>query len=157
MTGGRLAVRVVLAAVFGGVAAALLYYVPASLGGVAEQLAGGANASAVQSIVGALVSPSLPLIGLAAAALVFVGVLLRGTRGYGPVLVVLGAVLVAYVYTAFQGGTINISIPQGVQYGASGTVSISLAALMYLAMVGPLLTVVKGVVLTAARQSRTPA
>ena len=146
----------VLAVLFGGLAALLFYYVPASVGGFAKQLAGPSNASTVEGVVNALISPDLALLGLAAAALVFLGVLLRGSKAYGPIIIVTGLVFLAYVYTAFQGGTITLNLPQGIQYGASGSVSMGVAGLMYLFMLAPLLTVVKGIVLTAMEPGGSP-
>jgi hypothetical protein len=109
------------------------------------------------AIVASLVSAYLPLVGIAVAALVFLGVLLRGSNAYGPVLVVLGGVLLAYVYVTFHGGTVDVAIPQVRQYSVSGSVALGLAALMYLFMVPALLTLVKGVVLTAMKPDGTPA
>ncbi len=157
MSGGRFGLRVVLSVIFGAVAFALFYYVPASLGPLAANLAGPANASAATALANSLVSPTLPMVGIAVAALVFVGFFLRGTKAYGPVLVVLGLALLAYVYVLFHGGTTDASIPALSQYSASGTVSIVLANLMYLFMLPPLLTVAKGVVLTAMKPDGTQA
>lgn len=148
--------RVVLAVVFGGLAAVFLAYLPAMVGSFAKQAAGTANAAAVESVVSALVNPSLPAVGAVVAALVFVGVLLRGTKAYGPVLVVLGLALLAYVYMAFQGGTIALTIPQGVQYSATGTVSIGVSMLMLMFMIAPILTLVKGLVITAMKPGESP-
>ena len=156
LSGGKLALRVVLAAVFAVLAALLFYYVPASIGSFAKSLGGASNASTVESVVNSLVSPNLPMIGLAAAAMVFVGVLLRGSRVYGPILVVTGAVFLAYVYVAFQGGTISLDIPQGQQLSLAGSVSIGLSGLMFLFMLAPLLTIVKGVVLTVMKPGEAP-
>ena len=125
------------------------------MGTFAGELAGPANASVASALAASLVSAYLPLVGLAVAALVFLGVLLRGSRAYGPVLVVLGGALLAYVYVMFHGGTIDIAIPQVQQYSISGSVAIGLAALMYLFMVPALLTLVKGVVLTAMKPDGT--
>lgn len=134
--------------VFAALTAVIFYYVPANLGSYLKQLAG---ASAAESVVNALISPDLAMIGLAAAALVFLGVFLRGTKAYGPILVVSGLVFLAYVYVAFQGGTIGLTVPQGIQYSPTGSVSIGVSGLMYLSMLGPLLTVVKGLVLTVMK------
>ncbi|MDE1858606.1 MAG: hypothetical protein KGI26_06050 [Thaumarchaeota archaeon] len=151
LSGGRLALRAVLAAVFGGLAFIVFYLVPAALGGLISQSAGSAGGTYAASVAGALVSPALPIVGLGVAALVFLGVLLRGTKVYGPILVVLGVVLLVYVYTAFQGGTVNLAIPKGAQYSATGSVAIDLAPLMYLLMLAPALTLLKGVVITAVK------
>jgi hypothetical protein len=151
LSSGRLALRAVLAVVVALVAFAFFYLIPAMIPGIAKQLAGSANSSAVSGIVNSLVNPELPAIGLAVTALMFLGVFLRGTKVYGPVLIVLGLALAAYVFAFFQGGTINLAIPSISQYMASGSVAISLAGLMYLFMLGPLLTVLKGVVLTVMK------
>lgn len=153
MTSGGIAVRAVLAVVFGGLAFLLFYYVPASLGSL---LTGAISSNstvggAAKSIVDSLISPNLAPIGLGVAALVFVGAFLRGTKAYGPVLIVLGAALLAYVYTAFQGGNVSVAIPSSVGYSASGSVSVGVAVLMYLFLLPPLLTLLKGVVLTAMK------
>ena len=157
MSGGKFGLRVVLAVVFGALAFAVFYYVPASVGPLAKQLAGPANASAVGTLVDSLVSPSLPLVGAAVAVLVFVGVFLRGTKAYGPVLAVLGLALLAYVYVLFQGGTVHATIPQLSKYAASGSIAVDLTDLMLLFMVPAALTLVKGVVLTAMKPDGTPA
>jgi hypothetical protein len=151
MSGGKLGLRAALAVVSGAVAFVLFYYVPTSIGGFASGLAGAANASTVASLAGSLVSPDLPVLGVAVAALVFVGVFLRGTKAYGPVLVVLGLALLAYVYVLFHGGTIEVTVPSLSQYSASGSVAVSVAALMYLFMLPPALTLVKGAVITASK------
>ncbi|MDE1858223.1 MAG: hypothetical protein KGI26_04040 [Thaumarchaeota archaeon] len=156
MSGGKLALRVVLAVVFGSLAALFLAYLPSAAGSFAKQAAGTANAAAVESIVNALINPSLPAVGAVVAALVFLGFLLRGTKVYGPILMVLGLALLAYVYLAFQGGTIGLTIPQGLQYAASGSVSIGVSTLMLLFMVAPLLTLVKGLVLTVMKSGESP-
>ncbi|MDG6988623.1 MAG: hypothetical protein JRN21_04780 [Nitrososphaerota archaeon] len=157
VTSGQLAVRAVLAVVFGGLAFLVFYYLPVSAAGLVKQVAGPANAS-VASVVNGLVSPDLPAIGAAVAALVFLGVFLRGTKAYGPILIAAGAAFLAYFYVALQGGTITLALPQGIQYSASGNISIGVADLMYLLMVAPALTIVKGAVLTATKpgDGKTP-
>ena len=109
----------------------------------------------MKSVVGALVNPSLGAIGLAAAALVFLAVLLRGSKAYGPILMVLGVVFLAYVYEAFHGGTVALAIPK-VQASVSGNVAIGVSGLMYMFMLAPLLTVVKGLVLTVMKPGGNP-
>ncbi|MDG7012817.1 MAG: hypothetical protein JRN46_01150 [Nitrososphaerota archaeon] len=157
MSAGKLGLRAVLAAVFGAIALVVFYYVPASLGTLASRLVGPADTPAVSSLVASLVGPTLPALGVAVAVLVFVCFFLRGTKAYGPVLVVLGLALLAYVYVLFHGGTVYATVPTLSQYSAAGSVAISMAALMYLFMLPPLLTVVKGAVLTAAKPDVSPA
>ena len=150
VTSQQLAARGVLAVAFGGVAFILFYYLPVSAASLVSQVAGPAGAP-LAPVVSGLVSPDLPAIGAAVAALVFLGVFLRGTRAYGPILMAVGVAFLAYFYVALHGGTVTLAIPQGVGYSASGDVSIGVADLLYLLMVAPALTVVKGAVLTATR------
>ena len=157
MSAGKLGLRAVLAAVFGAIALVVFYYVPVSLGAFASRLAGPADASAVSSLAASLVGPTLPALGVAVAVLIFVCFFLRGTNAYGPVLVVLGLALLAYVYVLFHGGTVYAAVPALSQYSIAGRVVISVAALMYLFMLPPLLTVVKGAVLTVAKHDASPA
>lgn len=150
VTSQQLAVRGVLAVAFGGVAFLLFYYLPVSAASLVSQIAGPAGAP-LAPVVSGLVSPDLPAIGAAVAALVFLGVFLRGTKAYGPIVMAVGVAFLAYFYVALHGGTVTLAIPQGVGYSASGDVSIGVADLLYLLMVAPALTVVKGAVLTATR------
>lgn len=150
MSGGKVALRLVLAAVFGGLAFIVFYYIPSALGAFLAQAAGSGGSSA-SNIASALINPQLPTLGLAIAVLVFLGVMLMGTKAYGPALIVIGLAFVAYVYTVFQGGIINLTVPKGVQYSASGNVAIDVALLMYLFMLGPILTILKGVVIVVIK------
>lgn len=154
MSAGRLGLRAFLAAVSGAIAFVLFSYVPASAGTIAADLAGPSKAVAVSSLAGSLASPGLPALGIAVAALIFLSSFFRGTKAYGPVLVTLGSVLLAYVYLMFHGGTISAAVRALPQYSAEGTFTISLAPLMYLFMLPPLLTVVKGAFITAAKPDR---
>ena len=151
VSGASLALRVVLGVVFGGISFVVFYYLPANLGNFLSSALPAASRAAAAGVASALINPSLPLIGLAAAALVFLGFLLRGTKAYGLILVLNGIVFLAYVYTAFQGGTITLNLPAGLPSSASGNISLNASNLMLLFLLAPLLTVVKGIVLTVMK------
>jgi len=142
---------VVLGVVFGGLSFVVFYYIPANLGNLLSSALPAASRAAATSVVSALISSSLPLLGLAATALVFLGMLLRGTRAYGIILLLNGAVFLAYVYVVFQGGTITLSLPPGLPSSVSGNVSLNMSNLMLLFFIAPILTVIKGVVLTVMK------
>jgi hypothetical protein len=147
LSGGALAVRLATAVVGAAVSFLLLYYLPANISTVVPQ-----GASALAS---PLFPPVLPPLGLAITALVFLGFLLRGTGAYGFILLLLGLLFIAYVYILFGGGTIYLQIPSSAAYGASGTVAVNASTLMYILLVAPILTVVKGVfILTTHREAR---
>ena len=152
---GSLTLRAVLGAVFGGLSFAVFYYVPANLGSLISPAVPASSASSASSLISSLVSPSLLLIGLAAALLVFLGFFLRGTKAYGPILVVNGLIFLAYVYAAFQGGTITLTLPAGLPSTASGTLSLDVSNLMLLLLLAPILTVVKGIVLTIVKPQKS--
>ncbi len=151
LTGAKLALRLALAILLGGLAFVLFYFLPASASSLLGNSLSTAGIPGASGVVSSLINPSLPLIGLAAALFVFLGVLLRGTRIYGPIVIVTGLVFAAYVYTAFQGGTISLTLPPGLQGNASGTIAINASTLMYLFLLGPVLTILKGVVLTVMK------
>lgn len=151
VSGASLALRVVLGIVFGGLALGLLYYIPANLGSMLSSYLPASTKAVATGVVSSLLSPSLPLIGLVAATLVFLGVLLRGTRVYGVILLANGLVFVAYVYTLFQGGTITLSLPSGLPSSLSGSLSLNVGSLMLIFLIAPILTVVKGIVLTVTK------
>lgn len=122
----------------------LFYYLPSNLSAFLSSR--GASLSAVPQ--------ALPTLGLAIAALVFLGLLLRGTAAYGFILIMLGLLFTAYVYVFFNGGRIGVQLQAG---GAAGEVAIDASTLMYILLVAPVLTVAKGVFIVATRREGSSA
>lgn len=151
ISGVRLALRVVLAVVIGGLAFVLFYYVPSHLLDLIDRFLPPGSQSVVSGIVSNLISPTLPTIGLALSAFVFLGIILRGTKVYGPILVLNGLSFLAYIYTALHGGTVGLTLPSDLLQGVSGGVTVDLSTLMLIMLLPSLLTIVKGAVLTVSR------
>jgi len=54
---------------------------------------------------------------------------------------------IAYLYLAFQGGTLSITLPKELLYGMSANLQINLANIMFLFMIPSLLGIIKGIIL----------
>lgn len=104
------------------------------------------EAAPIARPLAALVNPALPSLGLAASALLFVAVLARGGKLYGPSLAALGFVLMVYVWLLFRGGTATLTVPEPVA-GVSVTLTLELGALMALFIAPCALVALKGVVI----------
>jgi hypothetical protein len=146
--------RVVEAVVFSMLAFVLLFYIPAI---VPTGLSGFVNVSGKgigSSVLSKIIQPTAPSLGLFIVLLVFGATLARGTAVYGPLLVLNGIAFLVYVYSFFQGGVVRVTA-LGTAFGATGsTLSISLDAwaLMAAFMLPPVLTIVKGLLLSRGGQ-----
>ena len=145
-----LAIRVVSGAVLSGLTFAVFYYVPANLASLVSGHLPSSIAPAASSLASAVAGSVLPTIGLVLTVLVFLGVVLRGSRPYGMVLFVTGLLFADYTYIIIQGGTIRITLPGNLPHGASGNFTIDVSLLMLVLLIPSLLTVVKGALLLAA-------
>ncbi len=108
----------------------------------------------IAAAASSLINPILPTIGLLIVALIFLASLLRGTKIYGILLMILGLTLASYVFVAFQGGTVSVTVPRGVIQNVAANVTVQLTSLMLLLMIPSLLTIVKGGVLFIRRDRR---
>jgi len=90
------------------------------------------------------INPYIPIIGLGIAASLALGVLLRRAKGEGLANIAGGALIAVYIYLLLDGGVIKIRIPEGLAQGLSADVTLDLITLMYLFLIPPLLTIVKG-------------
>lgn len=152
LSAGALALRVVLGAITALVTFVVFYYVPANLPSFASGILGSASSTAggvVSGFLKSLINPDLPTVGLLLTLAVFVGVLIRGTRVYGAVVLANGVLFAAYVYLAFQGGTVSITLPSGLPSSAAGTIVIGASTLMYVFLLAPILAMVKGALILA--------
>ena len=147
LSGRALAARLAVAILASAVSLLLFYYVPSNI----TQLV---RATGVSS---SFVPPELPALGLAIAAFVFLGFLLRGTGAYGVILVLLGLLFAVYVYLFFGGGTVVIEVQPVSASGASGAIAVNASTLMYILLVAPLLTVVKGLFILATQREERAA
>lgn len=146
LSSASLALRVISGAALAALVFLAFYYLPANLSALVSGSLTPSNAAAVSSVATALVG-STPIIGLVLAALVFLGAVLRGSKVYGAVLIVIGILFATYTYLLLHGGSIGGTIPSNLSSGASGNFVIDVTLLMVLLLVPSILTVVKGTLL----------
>lgn len=145
-----LAIRLVSGAVLSALTFVVFYYVPANLAGFVSGRLPSSIAPAASSLASALVGSTLPTIGLVLTVLVFLGLVSRGSRPYGMILILTGLLFAAYTYIIMQGGTIRIALSGNLPQGASGNFTIDVGLLMMIFLIPSLLTVVKGALLLTA-------
>jgi hypothetical protein len=108
---------------------------------------------AASEVASSLIYPVLPFVGLLIAVLVFLVILTRGTKIYGPVLILYGFSSIAYIYLALHAGTIQLAIPASTFAETSANVTVNLTALLLILLVTPILTVLKGLLVTLQRRA----
>ncbi|MCX8181698.1 MAG: hypothetical protein N3D12_01125 [Candidatus Methanomethyliaceae archaeon] len=150
---GWLVVRVVGGALLSAAAFLILSYLPSHITEFASKYIPAEVSSVVVPIISSFVHPSLPALGAILAVFVFIEVLFRKTKVYGPTLILAGLVSVLYIYFAFHGGVITLSIPKGYTMGVQVNAYFDFTLIMVLAILPALLTVLKGIVITAKRES----
>jgi len=136
-------------AALAGLTFLVFYYVPANLASLVSGHLPSSIAPAASNLASALVGSTLPTIGLVLTVLVFLGIVLRGSRPYGMILILTGLLFAAYTYVIMQGGTIGIKLTGNLPHGASGNFTIDVSLLMLVLLVPSLITVVKGALLLA--------
>jgi len=151
LSSASLAIRLISGAGLAAFVFLAFYYLPANLSALVSGSLTPSSASAVSSVVASLVG-STPIIGLVLAVLVFLGAVLRGSKVYGVVLIVLGMLFATYTYLLLHGGSIGGKLPSNLSSGASGNFAIDAGLLMVVLLVPSLLTVVKGTLLLAMHE-----
>ena len=145
-----LALRAITAIIVAGITFFLLYYLPANFLNILGQFVPAQalpDPSILNPLLSSLVNPSLPMIGLLLTILVFLECLLRGSKAYGPLLILTGLSFIAYLYLLFHGGTITITLPASLLMGISAGVAVDLTTIMLLLMLPSILNIIKGAVL----------
>ncbi|MDG6997561.1 MAG: hypothetical protein JRN15_00420 [Nitrososphaerota archaeon] len=66
------------------------------------------------------ITPTLPIIGLIIAFLIFFDQIFRQTRIEGGFVIIMSTLFVWYIFNVFQGGTLHISIPAGIVQNVTG-------------------------------------
>jgi glucan phosphoethanolaminetransferase (alkaline phosphatase superfamily) len=149
LTGKAIVLRVIEAIFFSMLAFAFFFYVPtvlpSSVSGFVTVTGGGLGSHVLSN----LIAPTAPTLGLFIVLVVFAGVVLRGSRVYGPLLVLNGFAFALYVYSIFQGGVIRVQA-MGDAFGATNaslSLSLDVTWIMVAFMVPPALAILKGVIL----------
>jgi len=149
---GRLVLRVAVGVLLSALVFFFLSYVPSNLPFLIGKFMPSDFPNVVGQIAPGLVHPSLPVLGVFVSASVFLEVLFRKTKAYGPVLIFAGLVSTLYVYFAFQGGVIALAIPKELTMGVQVRASLDLSSVMVLCMLPTLLTVLRGAVMSLSRK-----
>ncbi|MBC7113632.1 MAG: hypothetical protein H5T34_06445 [Candidatus Methanomethyliales bacterium] len=149
---GWLALRIVGGALLSALVFFFLSYVPLNLLELINRFVPHELLNIVGSIVSGLVHPFLPTLGAIVSISVFLEVLFRKTKAYGPILMLAGLASTLYVYFAFQGGAITLILPKGLTMGVQVKAYLDLTIIMLLCMLPTLLTVLKGAIISFSRQ-----
>ncbi len=95
----------------------------------------------------------LAALGLIIVALTVLGSIFKKTMLEGFIVSVMGILDIIYVYIVFNGGTMNFIVPQNIVPDTTATISITLTMIMILFLVAPILTIIKGILLTLEHKS----
>ena len=150
---GRLALRVLAGAILSAVTFLLLSYTPSNMQEVIKKFVPADISNTVIQIASGLIHPYIPVLGALLSILIFLEVLFRKTKAYGPILIIAGLVSALYIYLAFQGGILTLVIPREYTMGVRVSAYFDLTVIMLLIMLPAILTVLKGVVM-AIRHER---
>lgn len=152
LTGTKLVLRLFAAAILGGLAFLVLYYIPANLSAIIKWLGSSLPATfpvnELADFVQQAVSPLLPALGLTIAIFIVLVFIFRKTKLWGPLVFATGLVGLIYGYMLFQGGTMRFTFPNNIIPNTSASISITLNVIMLLFLAAPALTVIKGILLT---------
>ncbi len=158
---GRLVFRVLIALFLTTLSAAALYLLPLTAFSYLPLI----RDAQLQSILTQLLDERILTTGIIVSFIVFVTVTLRLTKAEGPLLILLGASLIAYWYILLHGGTIALSVPeaairelidQNLPIDIQVKITVNFAALFLAAISPALLIILKGTLLTVDRLRKTP-
>jgi hypothetical protein len=149
VSGRNIVVRFLLAFLFSMFAFVAFVVLPSRIANLASAFFPLTAGTIGATVASSLIAPSEPTLGLLIVLLMFAGVFLRGTNLYGPLLILNGLVYVVLVYTFFRGGLLDLSA-LGDVFGAQATritVTADTRVLMTVLLIGPALTILKGLLL----------
>ena len=145
-----LALRVVIGVIAAAITFLISYYLPANLLSLLSQFLPAQALpppSTLEPLLSSIINPMLPMIGFVLTVLIFLEYLLRGSKAYGPILILTALSLIAYLYLLFNGGTMAIALPASIFMGTSVDMALDLTIMMILLMLPSILNMIKGMVL----------
>jgi len=145
-----LALRIVIGIIAAAITFFVFYYLPANLlSPISQFLPAQAlpPLSTLDPLLSSIIDPMLPMIGLVLTVLIFLEYLLRGSKAYGPILILTALSFIAYLYLLFNGGTMTIAPPVSLLMGTSVDIALDLTIMMILLMLPSILNMIKGMVL----------
>lgn len=135
--------RIIAALILAGIEFFFLYVLISPNASFLENLLP-ASLSPIFSAMHKFVTPTLPIIGLAIAFLIFFDQIFKKTKIEGAFLIVMSSLFAWYTYNIFQGGTMHITIPTGIVQNVTGDITVSATLIMWLLILPSLLSIVKG-------------
>lgn len=157
----RLVFRVLIALFLTSLSFAALYLLPRAALNYIKLI----QDAQLQSLLTQLLDARILTIGILVSLLVLVTYTLRTTKAEGPLLILLGASLIAYWLILLHGGTITLPVPevaikeligQQAPYAAQVNITAKITTLFLAAICPALLIIIKGALLTAARLKKAP-
>ena len=152
----RLIGRIILAFILAGIDFFFLYVLISPNDTFISRFLPASISSHLSTAMSSFVSPTLPLIGLLMAVLIFFDQIFKQTRIEGAFLMIMGGLFAWYTYAIFEGGTLNLNIPSGLVQNISGNFTVHAALLMWLFILPSLLTIVKGALMLYNSNRRKP-
>lgn len=140
----RLVLRVIYAVILASIDIFIFYILISPNDTLLRRFLPASISSHLTTALSSFVSPTLPLIGLAMAALIFLDTIFKQTRIEGAFVMITGGLFAWYTYAIFDGGTMNLAIPSGLVQNVTGNITIQASLIMWLFILPSLLTAVKG-------------
>ncbi len=150
----RLVGRIVLAFILAGIDFFVFYVLISPHSTFLERFLPASVASSFSAAMSSFVSPTLPLIGIVIAVLIFFDQIFKGTRIAGAFLIMTGSLFAWYTYSFFQGGKMTFNIPSGLIKNVSGVLTVHATLLMWLFILPSVLTVLKGALMLYSSNRR---
>ena len=113
LSGGQFASRVAAALIFSGLTLFVFYYLPLHIDVIASYFVPRTFIPEINSLAGAFASSTLPELGALLAVLVFVETILKGTWGFGVLLILVGGFWILYDLTLYREGVLFSNLVPG--------------------------------------------
>ena len=146
--------RIIVAVILAGIEFFFLYVFISPNSSFVENLLP-ASLAPIFSAMHKFVTPTLPIIGLVIAFLIFFDQIFKKTKIEGAFLIIMSSLFAWYTYNIFQGGTMHITIPSGIVQNVTGDITVSAALIMWLLILPSLLSIVKGVLMLVHSNRKT--
>lgn len=139
----RLIGRIIAAVILAGIEFFFLYIIISPNSSFLENLLP-ASLAPIFDAMHKFVTPTLPILGLVIAFLIFFDQIFKKTKIEGVFLIIMSGLFAWYTYNIFQGGTMHITIPSGIVQNVTGEITVSAALIMWLLILPSLLSIAKG-------------
>jgi hypothetical protein len=153
ISSGELIVRIIAGSIASAITLILLTVLPSIVSSVTGPVF---IIKSVDSIIGQVLNPIVPVLGAIVSLLILTSILLRKSRIEGPLLISLGAATLLYFYVLQSGGITRINITPNlleiskiteISIKVNASISLNSVTLLILVAITSVLIVVKGIIL----------